>query len=199
MPEKPNSRESILDTASKLFFMQGYHGTGLNQIIKESHCPKGSLYYYFPEGKEELAHVCIQRTKLSVADKWRGTFAKVKDPSKAIQQFIETMADDAKATNFECFMPFSFWMAVETSSISNALREDCQAVLAEWQLIISERLQEAGLDVPKANETATVILSLLEGSLIIAQTNKDPEPIFIASKYVGILVDDVLRSNKLDK
>lgn len=67
MSNKPNAREAIVDTASRLFFTQGYHATGLNQIIKDSESPKGSLYYYFPHGKEELALTCINRTSEEVA------------------------------------------------------------------------------------------------------------------------------------
>ena len=40
-----NAREQILQTTCVLLEKQGYHGTGLNEIIKESGSPKGSLYY----------------------------------------------------------------------------------------------------------------------------------------------------------
>lgn len=55
MKEKTSDRDNILRTASRLFRKQGYHATGLNQITAESGAPRGSLYYYFPGGKEELA------------------------------------------------------------------------------------------------------------------------------------------------
>ena len=60
---KGKSRQKILETAADLFKSQGYHATGLNQIIKESGAPKGSIYHYFPGGKEELA---IESIKLAV-------------------------------------------------------------------------------------------------------------------------------------
>jgi TetR/AcrR family transcriptional regulator, lmrAB and yxaGH operons repressor len=49
------TRDQIIQTTCTLLESQGYHATGLNQILKESGAPKGSLYYYFPQGKEELA------------------------------------------------------------------------------------------------------------------------------------------------
>ncbi|MWV43008.1 TetR family transcriptional regulator [Paenibacillus sp. HJL G12] len=192
MAGKPNSRESIVDTASNLFFKQGYHGTGLNQIIKESCCPKGSLYYYFPDGKEELALECIHQTKLMVADKWNDVFQKIPDPVQAVHRFIENMAEEAEKSNFEGFIPFSFWMAVETSAISNSLREACQTVLTDWHNIISNRLLQEGLEDRLANETAEVLLSMLEGSLISAQTYKDTSHILLMSKYAGLLLNQVL-------
>ncbi|MDR9854886.1 TetR/AcrR family transcriptional regulator [Paenibacillus sp. VCA1] len=199
MAGKTNSRESIVETASRLFSTQGYHGTGLNQIIKESHCPKGSLYYYFPEGKEELARECIEQIKRKVSGKWEEAFDRYASPAKAIQHHIEMMAEDAEHSNFEGFTPLSFWNAVETSSVSLSLREACQAAIDEWRMLVTRRLQSAGLDTRRAEETATVVLSMLEGSLIIAMTNRDTGPIRIASKYMGILVERVLQDGATEK
>jgi TetR/AcrR family transcriptional repressor of lmrAB and yxaGH operons len=189
MAEKTKSRESILEKASELFFIQGYHATGLNQIIKESECPKGSLYYYFPNGKEELALECIERTNQIVIAKWKDCFQRIEDPVKAIQAFIQNMADDAQKCEFKGFMPFSFWLAVETSSISKKLKDACQNVFGDWQAIIAEGLQRGGyLEESKAMETATVIVSMLEGALILAQTAKDKRSLETVSKYVPCLV-----------
>ncbi|WP_249712600.1 TetR/AcrR family transcriptional regulator, partial [Bacillus cereus] len=45
-----DSREKILAASTRLFQLQGYYGTGLNQIIKERSAPKCSHYYHFPDG-----------------------------------------------------------------------------------------------------------------------------------------------------
>ena len=45
MTSRGDSREKILHTASRLFQLQGYHATGLNQIVKESGAPKGFPVY----------------------------------------------------------------------------------------------------------------------------------------------------------
>ncbi|GIO65772.1 TetR/AcrR family transcriptional regulator [Paenibacillus cookii] len=199
MAGKANSREIIVKTATRLFSVQGYHGTGLNQIIKESQCPKGSLYYYFPEGKEELARECIEQIKRMVSGKWQEAFERFEHPAQAIPYHIEMMAEDAEKSNFEGFTPLSFWNAVETCSVSVSLREACQNAIDEWHGMLSQRLQSAGLDAERAAETATVILSMMEGSLIIAMTKQDSGPIHAASKYMGILVERLLDVSRSDQ
>lgn len=49
----PQARQQIVAASHRLFLEQGYHGTSMRQIAKESQMALGSLYNHFP-GKEEL-------------------------------------------------------------------------------------------------------------------------------------------------
>jgi TetR/AcrR family transcriptional repressor of lmrAB and yxaGH operons len=189
LSNKPNAREAILDTASRLFFTQGYHATGLNQIIKDSESPKGSLYYYFPHGKEELALTCINRTSEIVACKLRHYMETGESAASGMQDFILGMAKDAVDSSFEGFVPFSFWLAVETSCISEELRAACQSVFKDWQEVITERLLTEGNEEEKATTQASAMVSLLEGSLLQALTYRDEQPLLAAAKIVPALLD----------
>ncbi|WP_337031942.1 TetR/AcrR family transcriptional regulator [Paenibacillus illinoisensis] len=185
MSEKSNAREQIVSTAARLFFSQGYHATGLNQIIKESSTPKGSLYHYFPHGKEELAHECIQKANEHIMQKFEDTFAAHETTGDAIQRFIHDMADETEAAGFTGFLPFSFWAAVETSCISHQLRVACQGVFANWQNIITKHLMMEGVGEEKARETGLLVISLMEGALIISLTNQDKQPLLTAADYLS--------------
>ncbi|MDQ0111928.1 TetR/AcrR family transcriptional regulator [Paenibacillus harenae] len=188
MSERQNAKQSIVETASKLFVTQGYHATGLSQIIKESECPKGSVYYYFPKGKEELAIASIECTKQVVLAKWNDCFNKYDNPAEAIAMFIKELAVDVAKNGYEGYVPFSFWIAAETSSVSDKLREASQSVFAAWQNVISSRLHMTGIGQAKSNELGTVIVSLLEGALLLAITNRDTTPLLSASKCVPYLI-----------
>jgi len=52
---KPDTRARIVHSARTLLRRQGYHGTGLAQIIEHCGAPRGSVYFLFPGGKEEIA------------------------------------------------------------------------------------------------------------------------------------------------
>jgi AcrR family transcriptional regulator len=54
-------KDRILETASRLFYDQGYNQTGINQIIDEADIARASLYHHFPS-KTELLLAYLDRT-----------------------------------------------------------------------------------------------------------------------------------------
>src|SRR5215472_1844248 len=56
------TRERILDASTELFRRQGYSGTGLNQIVAEAQAALGSIYHFFPGGKQQLGEEAIRRS-----------------------------------------------------------------------------------------------------------------------------------------
>lgn len=188
LSNKHNAREAIVDTASRLFFTQGYHATGLNQIIKDSESPKGSLYYYFPDGKEELALTCIHRTSEEVAGALRHYMESGGTAALAVQQFILSMAETAETTSFEGLVPFSFWVAAETSCVSDQLRSACQCVFKDWQEVIAQRLITDGLKEEAAERKAMVVVSLFEGALLLALTSKNTYPLVAAAESIPAIL-----------
>ena len=86
------AREKILQAASELMEKQGYHATGLNEIIQKSGAPKGSLYYYFPDGKEQLASEAILRAGKIVSERFRDRTASESNPAQAIRDFLYMIA-----------------------------------------------------------------------------------------------------------
>lgn len=53
MKQRANAKERILDTATRLFYEQGFQATGINQIIEEAGIAKASLYQHF-KSKDDL-------------------------------------------------------------------------------------------------------------------------------------------------
>src|SRR5688572_1470947 len=81
-----------MEATFHLIEQQGYHGTGLNQIVKESGAPKGSLYYYFPGGKEELVSEAIALFGGSLLERIQGVLTEVKDPAEAVSAIFTNFA-----------------------------------------------------------------------------------------------------------
>lgn len=55
-----NNQQKLIYYTNQILSEKGYHGTGINEILRRSNVSKGSLYYYFPSGKHELISESIK-------------------------------------------------------------------------------------------------------------------------------------------
>ena len=185
--KKANARDKILETASRLFQLQGYHATGLNQIIKESGSPKGSLYYYFPKGKEELAIHAVQYTNKYVQVQIKESLNKSSDAAQAIQYFIEELSKQFEHEESIAGMPVGL-LAGETALINEPLREVCYAAFQDWEKLFREKMIESGFQEKQAGELAVVITCMIEGGILRSLTEKTSAPLQQIQQQIPVLV-----------
>ena len=55
-----STKDRIVDASAELFRRNGYTGTGVKQIVAAAGAPFGSLYHFFPGGKEELGAAAVR-------------------------------------------------------------------------------------------------------------------------------------------
>jgi len=67
MTRRQDCRKRLVQTALRLFASRGYHATGIADILRESGCKRGSLYYYF-SSKEELGYAAIDEAMRLLAE-----------------------------------------------------------------------------------------------------------------------------------
>jgi AcrR family transcriptional regulator len=60
-PAAVDTREKILETATRLFSTQGFANTSLSQVAKEAQVSKALIFWHF-ENKETLFRTALQRT-----------------------------------------------------------------------------------------------------------------------------------------
>ena len=85
-------RDEIITATCRLLELQGYRATGINEIIRESGAPKGSLYHYFPEGKDELAAEAVAHSAAAIVANIAGVMDEHDDAAVAVTTFIRRLA-----------------------------------------------------------------------------------------------------------
>src|ERR1700760_2850990 len=91
-PEASSSRDAFVSSTAKLLRRQGYAGTGLSEIVARSGAPRGSLYFHFPGGKEELARGGMQRAGEQLRRAVRATMDAPGGPRAAIFALLDALA-----------------------------------------------------------------------------------------------------------
>lgn len=186
-----SAREHIIETTCDLLELQGYHATGLNQIIKESGSPKGSLYYYFPGGKEELAVEAVRQVGATVLERIQVNLQLEDNPAEAVQSFIRNIAIQVERSGFRTGGPITT-IALETAGSSEALRKACQDIYAGWQAAFSQRLEQGGIEGERARRIAGLTIASIEGGVILCRTARSRQPLEFIADELGILIRHML-------
>ncbi|WP_027399870.1 TetR/AcrR family transcriptional regulator [Anaerovorax odorimutans] len=187
MNNKTDSREKMIEAASRLFQLQGYHATGLNEILRESQAPKGSLYYYFPNGKEELALSAIELASNIIQNKIKASLSLHSDPILAIQNVIKDMKiaidKDGKLQNVSLSL-----LALETYLSSETLREACKNSFINLENIYAAKLMESGMTLQAAQNLGMVIQAMIEGAISISITKKDTTTLSAVADQISVII-----------
>ncbi len=171
-----STREQIIETTCDLLELQGYHATGLNQIIKESGTPKGSLYYHFPGGKEELAVEAVNQVGQLVLQRIRENLAQTDVCAESIRTFIRNIALNVERSGFRAGGPITT-IAMETASTHPTLREECQRIYDGWQAAFADKLQAGGIEKQRSRRMAALIIAAIEGGVILCRTSQSRIPL----------------------
>jgi TetR/AcrR family transcriptional repressor of lmrAB and yxaGH operons len=188
-----DTREHLIETTAGLVHRRGFHGTSLNEILLESGAPRGSLYYHFPGGKEELVLEATRQGVASVTQLLKEVLTGSPDLADAVRAFVEAAAHVLRDSRFVFGCPVA--PIVLDSPESSALAEGCQEALEEWQQVLVEGLGSGGIERGRAESLATVVVCALEGGLILARARRDIAPLdAIAEELASMVQSALLRS-----
>lgn len=169
----------------RLFREQGYASTGLQQILAESGAPKGSLYHYFPEGKEELALAAVERAGELIAEMLTAAAeAHPDDPGAFTRRYCRTMAGWMAESEFQAGCPVATAL-LETAPGSPDMTAAGNRVFDRWIEIIAEVFVAAGSTRREARIEAQQLLGSMEGALLLARVRGSTRPILDIAKRYG--------------
>ena len=177
MTRNNNTKDIFINTASALFANKGYHATGISEILKLSGAPKGSLYYYFPQGKEQLADEALQKTADMICSEISATLAAHEDPIEAFQEHLRFIARKIENDMFRPDVSISL-MALETFAGNERLRLRCQSIFDKIQALHYNKLMDTGVEKNKAGFIAMAMSVMTEGAITLSLTRKDTAPLY---------------------
>ena len=172
MPRKTDARARAIATAERLFRIQGYTATGLNQIIEESGSPKGSFYFHFPRGKAQLAEEAIDHYVTSRIAVLRDISANTTgDALSFVHQIFGTFAAEMVASGFQygCLMQN---LANELPALDADLTKRVARGFVDSTEIVAEHFKGCGFTSARASSTAAALVAALEGARTIARLER---------------------------
>ena len=171
-------RDQILDAASRLISLRGYHSTSLDDVLREGGVGKGNFYYYF-RSKEELGFAIIDRLVQGFAERTlEPAFADAEaDPVAQIHDFLDRLLDNQRQRKCIGGCPMGN-LASELSDVHEEFRKRLAGIFLRWRARLTEAL-ERGQAIGRVQTSADApglaqfIVAALEGAILLTKVTKD--------------------------
>jgi AcrR family transcriptional regulator len=181
------TRDRIVTATAELFRRQGYNGTGLKQVTQAAAAPVGSVYHFFPGGKDELAETVILTSGGAYQELFEAIYAEAGDPVEAIGAFFEGAVAVLAETDYVDACPIGT-VALEVASTNDRLRRATEAVFAGWIGAAAARFVAAGVPPAEASDLAVTLVAAIEGGFMLSRAARSPEPMRSAGRLMQRLV-----------
>lgn len=176
-------KQNLVRTAMRLFRRQGYASTGLQQIVVESGAPKGSLYHYFPSGKEALGEAAIGMAGGMIREMLSDLAARHSEPKAFLRAYCKVMAGWMEESGFHSGCPVATTL-LETAPQSPTITAAGRRAIDEWIDVVAGVLSIAGMGRREARSRAQLIIAAMEGALILSRIRRSARPILDVAQLI---------------
>ncbi|HEY1015029.1 MAG TPA: TetR/AcrR family transcriptional regulator [Herpetosiphonaceae bacterium] len=183
MTEHEPTKKRLIDTMMLLIQRQGYHATGISQVLAESKAPKGVLYHHFPGGKTELAAAAVRQAGGYIIARLERLMAESADPVEGFSRFVRHYQQQLRETDYVFGCPIAT-LALETAASIDALQREVKAIFGQMGAVVARMLAASGLDDEAAAIQSTLLIALFEGALLLSKAQRDPAPLEAAIIYL---------------
>ncbi|MGW5001559.1 TetR/AcrR family transcriptional regulator [Streptomyces hydrogenans] len=189
---QPGTRERIVHAASLLMQRQGYEGTGIKQVAQEANATLGSVYHFFPGGKQALGVAAVHHADEEFADLLTKSLSEDADPAKAVASCARALARLLRDSEWMDGCPISA-TALETTGRVPDIEQAVAQAFQHWRDLVADTLREAGLPEGDARDLSLTVISTLEGAELTAQVARSETPLIVAGEHLSRLIDSYKR------
>ncbi len=181
------TRKRIAAAAARLFQTRGYAATGLNEIVKRSGAPKGSIYHHFPGGKRDIAVAAARQA----GAQFEATLAEIAETTgeagAMLRRYCEQLAGWMTLSGCRAGCPVAA-LALEVAPDDTEIARAVADVFARWRGVIARRIETDGAAPHQAEALASLAVNAVEGALLRARAERDPAALTETGAMLAALV-----------
>jgi AcrR family transcriptional regulator len=180
-------------SAAQLIRRDGVNATGMREVAAHAGAPRGSLQHYFPGGKEQLVNEAVAwagRYAAGRVDRFLAEVAELAEPSPSalFTAMVGQWTREFDAGGLRAGCPVAA-ATVDCAESAASTREAAAAAFATWNAPLAAALTGLGVPAAQAPALATLMISALEGALLIARAEQSPAPLLTVARELGPLLD----------
>ena len=182
-----DTRERILEATARLVQQHGLHGTTLNRILAASDAPRGSIYFHFPGGKDEIVLEAMLAGVARVNREIETLLRECEGPAEAMRAYMDAAAAELEATDYVFGCPVAP-VILDCPPLASRLAEACRETIDGWQQGLADYLAASGAARDRAERLAALFIAALEGGLIMARARRDVGALTVVADEIEALI-----------
>lgn len=173
------TRLRMLQGTIELIRQRGINATSNREVVRFSGTPRGSLSYYFPEGRIQLLTEALGLARTHISDRLRQQLAS-DGAVRGLELFVADWEKQLQASGFSSGCPM---LAAATEQLADEacqasrLREQAKLAFQEWQHLLAEQLCREGASAENARALAQLTIASFEGALALCQSEQSISPL----------------------
>jgi AcrR family transcriptional regulator len=194
----PSTRDSLLDTAARLFHEQGFAATGVATILREAGVNSGSLYHFFPTKESLLTGVLERYRQLLRPVVMDPVEKRTDDPIERVFTLLAWYRSIMVQTHCKLGCPIGN-LALELADNHPDVRRLADANFVGWVEAVRQWLIDAGDRLPAGinrGELAQMVLNTMEGGIMQCRARGEVAPFDAAVRQLRIYFDYLQRDAK---
>lgn len=169
MPKIVRERADVLPALTEVFREHGFEGASLSLIGRRTTLGKGSLYHFFPGGKEEMAAAVLSEIDSWFQDNVFNALRDEGDPQRAIARMFQAVDDYFRSGRRVCLVG-----AFALGDARDRFTGPIHAYFAAWSDALRDALIRTGRDEETAGSLAEETVGAIQGGLVLARALNDP-------------------------
>jgi AcrR family transcriptional regulator len=188
-------RERMVFSAAQLIRRDGVVSTGLREVAVEAAAPRGSLQHYFPGGKTQLVDEAVGWAGRYAAGRVARYLAALPEPTPSglFAAMVRQWTDEYEAAGFAGGCPVAA-ATVDCAESAPSTRQAASAAFTAWTSAVAAALVETGVPGERADQLATLMISALEGAILLARAERDVRALTTVACELGPLLDAAVRA-----
>ena len=184
MESATNTRDRMIEAAIVLMRRTGVSGAGINEIVKESGAPKGSMYHFFPGGKREILASALEVYAKRIVAFLEETLARGKTPEAKVKAIFKAFERRIEG--------FDFRQSCAAGCVSLDLNEDTEAIRlaakAAFDDYVATIARHFDFGSPRATQSfASLLLTAIEGAYIRSRAERSSKAFAEAAEWLAPL------------
>jgi TetR/AcrR family transcriptional regulator, lmrAB and yxaGH operons repressor len=168
MPRRTDSRSRMIHAAAQLFRQRGYHATAFSDVVQASGAPRGSIYFHFPGGKEELAREATVLAGDEIEQMVAQAAGQTDGPGSFVRALGDMVAARLEGSDYRSGCAIAT-MVLELAPQNEQLSGDFEKVFERWRQALARQFETWGIAAVRAADLANLVMSVFEGALVMGR------------------------------